>query len=232
MTSASPSREDPTRTRVLAYPISRWYVIPITYRIASCMKRTSIRPNHLTILGALFGISAVVVLLAEPNAGWAAALLILTAWFLDRTDGTLARLQHTASPFGAWLDANVDEFNDVAWHTATAYAAASATGSQIPWFLLIAFLAGKYLFMNGLAEERALSPADGCETDKTLDTSVTHWIRTAYHLPGNADVRLHTLVVGLLLGMPIVELALVAVYYNFRWIVRFGLTARRLEGYR
>jgi phosphatidylglycerophosphate synthase len=157
-------------------------------------------------------------------------MLILAAWILDRTDGTLARLQNTASPFGAWLDANVDEFHDVAWHTAMAYAAASLTGSQIPWFLLIGFLAGKYLFMNGLAEERALSSADRDETGVPTETGVKHWIHKAYHFPGNADVRLHLLVAALLLGWPMVELAFVAAYYNFRWIVRIGLTARRLEG--
>jgi phosphatidylglycerophosphate synthase len=161
-----------------------------------------------------------------------AAVLILAAWFLDRTDGLLARSQNTVSPFGAWLDANVDELHDVAWHTATAYAAASLSGSQLPWFLLVAFLAGKYLFMTGLAEEWTLATATVPERTDCAATGSRGWIRAAYHLPGNADIRLHLLILGLSSGLMTVELAMIAAYYNFRWIARFGLTARRLEGSR
>ena len=232
MTSAAAPTSDSTRDRDQAYPISRWYVIPVTRRIAAWLKPTRIRPNHVTLLGLLFGISAIGLLFAMPSATPVAAALILAAWFIDRTDGTLARGQNTASAFGTWLDANVDEFHDVAWHTATAYAAASLTSSQLPWFLLVGFLAGKYLFMNGLAEERALAPSDDTMQGVTTGSGFNRWIRSAYHLPGNADVRLHLLVVALLFGLPMVELALVAAYYNFRWIVRIGLIVQRLEGYR
>jgi len=232
VTSVVLSTFDPKCVRAQGYPISRWYVIPITSRVASWLKSTWIRPTHVTILGALFGLSAIGLLLVSPTAGSAAAAFILAAWFMDRTDGVLARLQNSVSPFGAWLDANVDEFHDIAWHTAMACAAAAVTGSESPWFLLVGFLAGKYLFMNGVAEERALSreAEDGQNMAKT--SGLNHWIRTVYHLPGNADVRLHLLVIALLLGLPMVELAFVAFYYNFRWILRIGLTARRLEGCR
>lgn len=229
MTSATASKPDSAQDRL---PISRWYVVPVARRIAARLTCTAVRPTHVTLLGLLPGLSAVGLLFANPSAGPAAAVLILAAWFLDRTDGLLARSQKTASPFGAWLDANVDELHDVAWHTATAYAAAALSGSQLPWFLLIAFLAGKYLFMTGLAEERTLTiPGDPepAEGGKAGDRS---WIRTAYHLPGNADIRLHLLILGLASGFMTVELAVIAAYYNFRWIARFGLTARRLEGCR
>jgi hypothetical protein len=51
-------------------------------------------------------------------------------------------------------------------------------------------------------------------------------------LPGNADVRVHLLVLALATGYLGVELALVAVYYNLRWLVRYALVARRLGGVR
>ena len=232
MTSAALPAIEPSPTRARAYPISRWYVIPVTRRVASWLRPTRLRPNHITFLGLLFGLSAVALLFAMPSAGPVAAVAVLAAWFMDRTDGTLARQQNTASPFGAWLDANVDEIHDVAWHTAMAHAAASLTGNQFPWFLLIGFLGGKYLFMNGLAEERSLSPAAPLPEPGVTGSGIRNWFRAAYHLPANADVRLHLLVVALLLGLPTVELAFVAFYYNFRWIVRIGLTAQRLEGCR
>ncbi len=58
------------------------------------------------------------------------------------------------------------------------------------------------------------------------------FLRLAYHLPGNADVRVHLLVVALATGYLAAELALVAAYYNLRWIVRYALVARRLGGMR
>ena len=79
--------------------------------------------------------------------------MVLAAWFFDRADGLLARRQQTASAWGAWLDANVDELVDVGLHVAVAAAAATLTGSALPWALLVAFLAGKYLLVCGLALE-------------------------------------------------------------------------------
>ena len=46
----------------------------------------------------------------------------------------------------------------------------------------------------------------------------------------HADVRVHLLIVALAGGWLVAELALVAGYYNLRWIVRYGLVARRLGG--
>ena len=60
----------------------------------------------------------------------------------------------------------------------------------------------------------------------------TRLLRTLYHLPGNADVRIHLLLVALCTGWLTAELALVALYYNLRWIVRYALVARRLGGVR
>jgi hypothetical protein len=69
VTSLAASTNDSPRARTFAYPISRWYVMPVTYRIASWLMGTRVQPNHVTILGAVFGLGAVVVLLAEPTAG-------------------------------------------------------------------------------------------------------------------------------------------------------------------
>jgi hypothetical protein len=57
-------------------------------------------------------------------------------------------------------------------------------------------------------------------------------LRTLWHLPGNADVRLHLLIVALLGGWLTSELAVVAAYYNLRWIAGYLLVARRLGGER
>jgi phosphatidylglycerophosphate synthase len=214
--------------RARVYPISRWYLLPITERLASRLAATRAKPVHVTLAGLVLGLAAAGWLLADPSGGPVAAVLVLAAWMMDRTDGALARRQGTGSVFGQWLDANVDELNEVAWHTGSAYAAAALGQTSLPWFLLIAFLGGKYLFMTGLAEQRLIEKA-AKERDAARPERFG-WLRAAYHLPGDADIRLHFLAATLATGLMTVELSAVAVYYNVRWVARFGLVARRLGG--
>jgi hypothetical protein len=118
---------------------------------------------------------------------------------------------------GAWLDANTDEIVDLGLQLSVATAAARMSGSNWPWIWLVLFLLGKYLLMHGLSCERD-------DTASTLAVDVeTHpsWLRRLYHLPGNADVRVHLLAAALLSGWLTEELAFVALYYNLRWLVRY-----------
>ena len=222
---------DRERRRDAGYPISRWYLRPAAGWIAGRLAPTPVRPVHLTTCGLIAAAWAGGLLAWRPEAGPAIAGLALAAWFFDRADGQLARCQGTASRWGAWLDANVDELGDLGLHVAVAWAAASLTTSSLPWVLLIAFLVGKYLLMYGLAVEESATPP-GCRprADSLPETEATGWLRWAWHLPGNADVRVHLLVAALLSGWLTAELALVAVYYNLRWIARYVLVARRLGG--
>src|SRR5947199_359765 len=54
-------------------------------------------------------------------------------------------------------------------------------------------------------------------------------VRSLYHLPANADVRAHLLISATACGWLTAELALIAVYYNFRWVARYVLIARRIR---
>ena len=215
-------QDDVEKWRARNYPISRWYLRPAAAGFAARLASTRIRPNHLTLLGLLLAATAGVVLVAWPSLGPLAAALVLAAWFCDRTDGLLARRQGSGSAWGAWLDGNVDELVDVGLHVAVATAAAT----QVAWLLLVAFLAGKYLFIHGLATETPHLTGGAAGAAEVR----RHWCVSIYHLPGNADVRLHLLVIALMCGWWTAELAVVACYYNLRWIARYWLVARRLGG--
>jgi phosphatidylglycerophosphate synthase len=201
---------------------------------------TRIRPVHVTLCGLLLNMTAVATLMARPALAPLAAALVLAGWFCDRLDGQLARRQGTVTRWGGWLDGNVDELGDLALHAATACVAARAVASSLPWFLLMAFLAGKYLFIYGLNLEEQLGRAAlsaGTSTHAlgrfgagSGPASGSSRLRTLWHLPGNADVRLHLLIVALLSGWLTAELAVVAAYYNLRWIAAYLLVARRLRG--
>jgi hypothetical protein len=224
------------------YPISRWYVRPLAGRLAGLLAPTRVRPVHVTLSGLLLNMAAAATLAARPALTPLAAALVLAGWFCDRLDGQLARRQGTVTRWGGWLDGNVDELADLVLHAATASAAARGLGSSLPWFLLVAFLAGKYLFIYGLNLEEHLrrsrlpggisSQGVGLPGPLPRPAVGAYGLRTLWHLPGNADIRLHLLIVALLSGWLTVELAVVAAYYNLRWIAGYLLVARRLGGER
>lgn len=210
------------------YPLSRYYLKPLAAWLACWLAPTSIRPVHVTILGASLALLAALALCASAGSTSVAALFVLLAWFCDRLDGELARRQGTVSAWGAWLDANLDELGDLGLHTAIALAAAVQFQANWPWGLLVAFLVGKYLFMYGLTTEGA-PPAAEHASQATAPTE-SSWLRDLYHLPASADVRAHALVLALAWNALAWELVWVAAYYNLRWIVRYLLVARRLRG--
>lgn len=222
------------RQRADNYPLSRYYLRPLAARLAAALAPTAVRPSHITWLGALCAAAAAVAIIVGPAAWPWAAGLVLAYWFCDRADGVLARRQTTQSAAGAWLDANVDEAADLGLHVAVAWALSTQTGAAWPSWLLAAFLAGKYLLMYGLHFEQSLER----EKDSTSKPNIAgqpeagsrpNTLRRLYHMPGNADVRIHVLAVALLTGWLAEELAFFAAYYHLRWIVRYGLATRRLR---
>jgi phosphatidylglycerophosphate synthase len=147
----------------------------------------------------------------------------MAAWFCDRLDGPLARRQRTSNPRGAWLDANIDELVDLGLHICMAARASQTAMASWPWLCLVGFVCGKYLLMYGLA----LDGGGRTSGDPAVGTAGQSPLRQLYHLPGNADVRVHLLALGLATGCLGLELALVAVYYNVRWIVRYAAVVTR-----
>lgn len=207
------------------HPISRWYLLPLADRVAKLLAPTRLRPWHVTMSGFLLAIGAGIFL-------WSgllplAASLALAAWFCDRLDGKLARRQGSESPLGAWLDANLDELIDLGLHAMLAYWLAATTGATWPWGLFAAFVAGKYLLLHGIETAPLASSSKTPRVDEGPSSS-SGWLRRLYHLPGNADVRLHLLVLLLAAGWVTTELVLIAIYYNLRWVARYVLVARRL----
>lgn len=215
------------------YPISRWYARPCAEVMAELLSETWVQPSHVTLIGLLLALSAAATLVIWPSSLFIAATLVLMAWFCDRLDGALARRQRTASAWGAWFDANADEVTDLGIHAAVAHAASVMSSSLWPWAFYGAFVFGKYQLMHGLSSERDIVARYGSEEAVEQGSeSVNHssWLRHLYHLPANADVRLHLLLLGLLTGWLQAELFVLAVYYNLRWLARVGLVASRLGG--
>jgi N-acetylglucosaminyl-diphospho-decaprenol L-rhamnosyltransferase len=214
------------RRRDVDFPISRWCWRPWGRKLAERLAPTNVRPAHVTALGLFAALAAAVCLVAWPQGHLVAAALVAAAWCCDRTDGPLARLQQTVTPLGAWIDANVDECVDLGLHVAAAVAAMRLSDTPWPGIWLVGFLFGKYLLMYGLALSDAAARADGANTIVAVDER-PQGLRWWYHLPGNADVRAHLLIAAAATGLFTWELAVVAVYYNLRWPLRYVLPVLR-----
>lgn len=222
------------RQRSKNYPLSRWYLRPAAQTAARRLSDTSLRPGHVTALGLAMAAGAAALLLAGPTAWQWSAALVLGYWFCDRLDGLLARQQGTASAAGAWFDANADELVDLGLHAALAGALALHRQSTLAVWLLVGFAIGKYLLMYGLNGEEAFGAEGQPENRPRGDASasapaVRSWLHRLYHLPANADVRVHLLALALCTGWVTAELALLAVYYNLRWLIRLWLVPARLQ---
>ena len=87
-------------------------------RLVTILSFTSITPNQITIIGALFEISAAVLIISPyyHSLLWLIVLLLQVKWIFDLSDGVLARYKklnyyHTTSPTskGWFLDAILDQ---------------------------------------------------------------------------------------------------------------------------
>ncbi len=221
-TATASARAIDEARRARNYPISRWCLRPLAGFVSRYLSRSALRPSHVTVFGFCCTLAAVAMILWSPTLGAIAAALVLAAWFCDRLDGQLARRQGTATRYGAWLDGNLDELADLALQTAFAVAAAAQIGQLAGW-LWGAFVTGKYLFMYGLATE------EGDDVDDSQPVAARGMLTQLYHLPANADVRVHLAMVAAYCGAWSLELGAIAIYYQLRWLARYVLVARRLQ---
>ncbi len=79
--------------------------------IGSAISRAGIKPNHLTIIGLIFGILSAAAIISRML--YLGAFLILVSGLFDMLDGIVARTQKMVSNFGGFLDSVIDRYVDV-----------------------------------------------------------------------------------------------------------------------
>ncbi|MEO6808766.1 MAG: CDP-alcohol phosphatidyltransferase family protein [Isosphaeraceae bacterium] len=199
-------------------PLGRFWALGPARQLARRLQPTSVRPNGLTAAsGLLMLVGASIVAFADQKgvACWATALVLALALVLDTADGHLARLQGTASDFGRWLDACLDELGDMALHAAIAWAA-FVRDAHPGWLLLgMAYAMGKYLFVVSNA---AWPTSGGSGAEPGAVASRPGILRRMIHGIGHADVRWHLWIVLAALGRLDAALAAYALYFPARSI--------------
>jgi hypothetical protein len=87
---------------------------PIAAGIVAAVVRTSVTPNHLTVVGTLCGVAAGVFL--GLREGLPAALAIFAYLVFDCADGQLARRRKSSGPMGLVSEGVGDSLTAVAFH--------------------------------------------------------------------------------------------------------------------
>lgn len=102
--------------------------------IVYLLQKTSITPNHITILSFISSIFGILLIAATPYK-IIGAFFYFIGLVLDCTDGQLARLKGMGSKFGKWLDGFVDEMVRGLLYIGLSLAVYSQTGNILFLFI-------------------------------------------------------------------------------------------------
>lgn len=113
---------------IVSRHLNRYVSLWITRRLMN----TPVRPNHVTLIIAAFGIaSGFVVALGSYWAAVAGALLLNAQSIFDGVDGELSRLRGHTSRLGEWLDTISDDLSNISFFTGATIAVGPGA---IQWF--------------------------------------------------------------------------------------------------
>jgi CDP-diacylglycerol--glycerol-3-phosphate 3-phosphatidyltransferase len=177
------------------------------------LARLGITPNTLTLLGLLLScITAVVIAQGSLFIG---GLLVLFAGIFDMFDGALARAKNAASAFGAFFDSTLDRYSEsiilfgLLWYAIHAQALQNSfsipwpPGNEQAWMICLIYIAVVGSLMVSYAKARAEGLGLECKTGLLARPE-----------------RVVILAIGLITGMEIWAVLLLAVFSNVTAVER------------
>ena len=165
------------------------YIDTIRVPLVRGLASIGVRPNHLTILGALIAVASGYV--ASQGQLPAAGMIFLAGSLLDGLDGALARHTGSSSRFGAYLDSVLDRVGESAILIGL-IAHFSEQGDEIGVIFAGAALAASMLVSYARARAEGLGLSSGGI------------------VPAPRPVRVVILAVGLIVGQPRPAVILIA----------------------
>lgn len=168
--------------------------------IASFLLRIRMQPNHITFLGLLGSIAAG-VLIAFGHLLWAGLLAAIMAP-LDAVDGAMARLKGNPTIFGSFFDSVIDRYDELFLLAGLTYHFIQQANT---WGVMLTFgaAAGSVLVSYTRAKAEALG----------LNAKVGFMTRIE---------RSIVLIIGLLVGKPLVSVGIIAILANITAIQRIA----------
>ena len=126
--------------------ISRFLNRPVSLAITRRIADTPVRPNHVSVLTMILGISSgLVISKGGYGAGLFGALLLQIQSMLDGVDGELARLRSQCSRLGQWLDTVSDDLSELSFMLGATLAMPAA---PFRWLGLLGIIS--YLIARGI----------------------------------------------------------------------------------
>ena len=172
--------------------------------LAALIGRTGVSPNALTVTGFLG--MAVAGLLCARGSFVAAGLFVAASSLFDALDGALARTTGAISPFGAFLDSFLDRYAEAVVYAGLLVYYAGAANA---WGVEAAFAAAIGSLMVSYARARAEGIGVDCRAG----------------LFARAE-RIVVLIIGLLTGLVLPALVILAIATNATAIERLILVRR------
>jgi phosphatidylglycerophosphate synthase len=200
-------------------PLGQYWALWPARLLARCLCNTPVRPNALTLAAAalMLGAAGTVAFAPPvPLARGANAVALALALVLDTADGHLARLQGTASEFGRWLDALLDELSDMALHAAIAWSAFARDHAPAWLALGMAYAMGKYVFAVSNESWRPEEPKPPRGSERSSLPAPRQAVATWVRMAGHADLRWHLWILLAAVGRLDAALVAYAVYFPAR----------------
>ncbi len=175
------------------------------------MARLGITPNMLTGIGLLLSLVTAVVI--AQGFLFIGGLLVLLAGVFDMFDGAMARVQHSATPFGAFFDSTLDRYSEsiilfgLLWYTLQRPTnfrdVLWPTSHEQTWMIFFIYIAIVGSLMVSYTKARAEGLGIECKVGLLARPE-----------------RVVLLAIGLLFGASIWILALLAVFSNVTAVQR------------
>ena len=166
--------------------------------LARILQALHLTPNAITLIGTL--LSVVVAYFIMTDRLLVAGLIYFVASVTDALDGTLARMAGVRSRFGAFWDSTLDRLSEAIVVSSIGYWAA-LQGNMIGLAISLAALVTSFM----VSYTRARAEGLGIESKVGFGTRVERFI---------------ILLIALLVGYPIVGLAVIAVLAGITTVMR------------
>lgn len=165
------------------------FISPYSRYLARWCARRGLTPNQVTTASLLTALIAAGCAATGTRGGFVAAgLLLLFSFFLDCTDGQLARYSLQYSTMGAWLDATFDRAKEYAYYAGLALGA--TRGGDDVWALALGAMVLQtcrhvvdFSFNEANHDADANTSPTAALSDKLDSVGWTVWVRRMIVLP-------------------------------------------------
>ena len=187
-------------------PVSRYLNRPISIRISRYLSKTSISPNHISIVSFVLSLLAAgLFVLGGYTALLSGGLVAQFASIIDGCDGEVARIKYMGSSFGGWFDAVLDRYADafllfgLTWH--------ALAGRMEAVILAVGFLALIGSFMLSYTADK-------------YDSLMRSFTKLGKSIRIGRDMRIFIIFIGALLNKPFIALLIIAILMNAETVRR------------